>query len=163
MGISESTVREAVRRLDSLGCIRIEDRSRRGHVIRVLLPEEIEGMVPEAEASPEVDIESIDFFTERRLVRQLLEREAGRCFYCLKTVTPESCELDHVVPRAAMGSNGYRNIVCSCHDCNSTKQESTAEDFLRGLYRRSILSQSELAERLDALEELLAGNLRPEL
>lgn len=41
MGVAESSAREDLRKLNEPGCIRIEDRSRNGHLVRVLLPEEI--------------------------------------------------------------------------------------------------------------------------
>ena len=44
MGVAESSAREDIRSLNERGCIKIEDRSRNGHFVRVLLPEEIEGV-----------------------------------------------------------------------------------------------------------------------
>lgn len=45
-GISESTVRERIRALHEKGCIRIDDRSGKGHLLRVFLPGEVDGVVP---------------------------------------------------------------------------------------------------------------------
>jgi hypothetical protein len=71
--------------------------------------------------------------------------------------------LDHVLPRARMELNSYRNLVSSCVECNSRKGEKAAKDFLRSLYREQRLSASEFKGRLSALEALAAGKLRPEL
>src|SRR5207247_3048076 len=39
--MSDWKVREAVRLMDAKGCIRIEDRSTKGHTVHVLLPSEL--------------------------------------------------------------------------------------------------------------------------
>ena len=59
------------------------------------------------------------------------------------------------------GNNSYRNIVAACHKCNTRKQGSESEDFLRDLYRKGLLSESEIEGRLSALEALRNGDLRP--
>jgi len=161
--ISESTVRDSIRALHERGCIQIVERSRQGHLIRVSLPEEIGGVIPEAAQEIEIKIEELDFFSSRRFVGALIARENGRCFYCLKAVRPEVCELDHVQPRANGNDNSYRNIVVACHGCNTTKQASPAQDFVRALYRKGVLSQEELTARLNALENLAAGKIRPNM
>jgi 5-methylcytosine-specific restriction endonuclease McrA len=163
IGVAESSVREDIRALHDRGCIRIEDKSRNGHLVRVLLPSEIPGVVPETVSPEEVDLESIDFFENRRYVAELLAREDGRCFYCMKGIRAESCELDHVVSQAISRNNSYRNIACSCHECNTTKQAQAPADFVRGLYRRGVLSQAELENRLAALDLLQSGKLKPDL
>ena len=71
--------------------------------------------------------------------------------------------LDHVVPRARLGCNSYRNLVSSCIECNSQKGEKAADDFLRRLYREGHLNASELGARLRALDDLASGKLRPSL
>jgi 5-methylcytosine-specific restriction endonuclease McrA len=37
--------------------------------------------------------------------------------------------LDHVIPRAQLGPNSYRNLVTCCLECNSRKGEHPADDF----------------------------------
>ena len=107
-------------------------------------------------------MEFLDFFSNRRFVAALLAREDSRCFYCLKGIRTESCELDHVISQANGRDNSYRNIACSCHECNTTKQSQAAADFVRSLYRKGVLSQPELEHRLAALEQLRAGKLVPD-
>jgi len=162
LALSDSSVREDIRSLGEKGCIRIEDRSRKGHLVRVLLPEEIEGVIPTAAPAPAVDLERLDFFTGRRFVGVLLDREGHRCFYCLNSISAETCELDHVVSRANGADNTYRNIVASCHDCSTTKQASAPAAFLRTLYRKNRLTSAELKERLAALEQLQSGKRMPD-
>lgn len=162
IGVAESSVREDVRALHERGCLVIEDRSRNGHLLRVLLPSDIPGVVPETRPEVQIDIASMDFFSNRRFLSVLLAREDGRCFYCLKSIRAESCELDHVSCQANGKDNSIRNIVCSCYECNTTKQAQPAADFVRSLYRKGVLSQPELENRLSALEQLTAGNLLPD-
>jgi len=162
IGVAESSVREDIRALHDRGCIRIEDKSRNGHLVRVLLPSEIPGVVPQAPPHEELDLESIDFFENRRYVAALLAREDERCFYCMKGIRSESCELDHVESQAISRNNSYRNIACSCHECNTTKQAQAPSDFVRSLYRKGILSQAELENRLAALALLQSGRLIPD-
>lgn len=138
LGLSHSSVRESIREMDQKGCIKI-DRTRQGHFIRVLLPDEIEGILLTETLQEEVDLESLDFFQERRYVDQLIARENGAFFYCLRRIRPDNCELDHGVPTSLKGDSSYRNIVASCHQCNTTKQGRTGEDFLRLLYRDGVL------------------------
>ena len=161
LNIAESTAREDLRDLHAKGCIRIEERSRVGHLVRVMLPRELDGVVVEAEPTQTVDIETLDFFTDRRFLEALLVRENGRCFYCLRSLRKETCQLDHVTPQVAARDNSYRNIVAACHECNTQKQGLEGADFVRTLYRRGVVSQPELGDRLEAIEKLRSGHLVP--
>ena len=78
-GFSASKVRDSIRSMHSKGCLAVDERSRRGHVIRIYLPAEIDGLIQEA---PEVvaDIDTIDFYTNRKYLTPLLKPEEGRCF-----------------------------------------------------------------------------------
>jgi len=153
--------RKSLREMHAKGCIRIDERSRRGHVVSVLLPSEIAGIRPETKQAEPLDIETIDFFNNREYMPAIIERENGRCFYCLRQLSSGNCELDHVIPQVNGIDNSYRNIVSTCHECNTTKQGRSGEDFVRGLYRDGLLSQAESKDRLAALESLRAGELMP--
>lgn len=71
--------------------------------------------------------------------------------------------LDHVIPRAQLGPNSYRNLVSSCLECNSRKGERPAGDFMRSLYREGRVTGAELIRGLQSLKDLAAGKLRPSL
>ncbi len=168
IGRSTGPARDAVRRLVELGALRLVERSKAGYVVEVRLPEEIRAARPDsigandAGRAPQAgNIEEMDFLQNRALRQTIHAREGGRCFYCLRQVTPTVKCLDHVVPRAARGGNSYRNLVSCCLECNTNKGERPAEDFLRRLYREHRLSTADLADRLRALEALAAGKLRP--
>lgn len=157
-GMSEMKARESLRSMDKKGCIRIEDRNRKGHVVRVLLPDEID-RVRDVPVEGVVNLDDVDFYTDRRHLPAILRRDKDECFYCGRSVNPKTVVLDHVVADANGGDNSHRNIVSSCHECNSRKQATAADDFMRSLYRRGVLSQDELPTRLDLLARLAAGEL----
>ncbi|MGC1416537.1 MAG: HNH endonuclease signature motif containing protein, partial [Candidatus Acidiferrum sp.] len=164
--------RDAVRRLAAQGVLRLVERnSMAGHVVEVRLPDEVRGMRAKAavrarEAARKLaatDIEELDFFKTTELRRAIHARERGRCFYCLRRVAPRSKCLDHVVPRARVGCNSYRNLVSACMACNAQKGERPAEEYLRWLFREHRLGAAELRGCFEALELLAAGKLRPAL
>src|SRR5712691_7618489 len=166
--LSHNPARWAVRRLIAHGALRLVERSKAGHVVEVLLPEEIRATRPRkvrrgARPLPRgVDFE-LDFLKNRVLRHALHVRERGRCFYCLRRLTPLIRCLDHVVPRVSFGSNSYRNLVSCCLQCNSQKRDRPAGDFLRWLYRERRLTAAELTARLRALDALASGKLPPAL
>jgi 5-methylcytosine-specific restriction endonuclease McrA len=161
--LSDFKVREVLRSLHAKGCVRIEDRSRIGHLVSVFLPSEIQGLRRQSEEDATIDLASLDFFTGRRYVRALLARENNSCFYCLKAITVETCELDHLVPQAEKIDHSFRNVVASCHNCNKTKGSSSASDFVRQRYRSGVLSEEDLQNRLAALEAVQSGTLIPDV
>lgn len=159
--ISDIKVREVIRSLHAKACVRIEDRSRNGHLIHVLLPTEIPGLSRPA-VEPAVDnVAALDFFSGRRYVLALLARENSACFYCLRAIAAETCELDHLIPQAEKIDNSFMNVVCSCHNCNKAKGYQQATSFLRDRYRANLLSEEELQNRLTTLEAVQSGCLVP--
>lgn len=162
--------RRAVRGLIAKGALRLAERNGKGHLVEVLLPEEIRGVCAgkitaggaNREAGAE-NIEKVDFLATRALRLAIHAREGGHCFYCLRRLSPSMRCLDHVAPQARGGSNSYRNLVSACGECNSRKGEMRAEDFLRWLYREGRFTGGELTGRLRALKSLAAGKLCPQL
>jgi len=150
--VSGFAARKAVRRLIGKGALRLAERSRAGHVVKVRLPEEIRSLgagkiaaCAPARLPSAANIEKADFLETRALRQAIHAREGGVCFYCLRRLRPMVRCLDHVVPRVRGGRNGYRNLVSSCAECNSQKRERRAEDFLRWLCREGRLSAGELS------------------
>ena len=173
LGLSNGPVRQAVRRLDELGALRLLERSKTGHLVEMRLPENIRAIRPhENGASMAVDaageppapaLETTDFLKTWALRKAIHDRERGACFYCLRRTPANVKCLDHVVPRARFGRNSYRNLVSCCIECNTHKGDRPAPDFLRTLYRQGRLTPAELDTRLSALKDLAAGKLRPSL
>ena len=92
--LSGGPVREAVRRLATNGALRLLERSRKGHLIEVRLPEEIRAAVPHRVGSRPAPrsaslgsladaLEETDFLQNRSLRQYIHARERGYCFYCL--------------------------------------------------------------------------------
>jgi len=168
LGLSNGPVRQAVRRLDELGALRLLERSKTGHLVEMRLPEQIRALRPgrngaskAAEEPPASNLETTDFLKTWALRKTIHDRERGACFYCLRR-TPANVQcLDHVVPRARFGRNSYRNLVSCCLECNTRKGDRPARDFLRTVYRLGRLTPAELDGRLRALQALAAGKLRP--
>jgi len=161
LGISDFKAREVLRSLHSKGCIKIQDKSRKGHEVRVFLPSEIN--LPQDPVAPPLDLESVDFYSGRQYLDALIVRENNECFYCLRQVARENCELDHLNPLAGGTDHSYRNVVVSCHECNKLKQDKRGEDYLRALFRRNLLSDADLEDRMRAVEALRSGQLVPKL
>lgn len=158
------------------GALRLVECSHGGHVAEVRLPEEILALHPAKPAAadqpekrkrgkswpaPDVNLEEEDFMHTSVLRHAIHAREVGRCFYCLRLLTPSMKCIDHVVPRARSGNNSYRNLVSSCRECNMQKGQCRADDFLRSLFRERQLTTVELGARLRALDALASGKLKP--
>jgi len=168
LGLSNGPVRQAVRRLDELGALRLLERSKTGHLVEMRLPEQIRAVRTGKNGGswdpgdpPASALETTDFLKTWALRKTIHDRERGACFYCLRR-TPANVQcLDHVVPRVRFGRNSYRNLVSCCIECNTRKNDRPAPDFLRTLYRQGRLTPAELDTRLRALKDLAAGKLRP--
>jgi 5-methylcytosine-specific restriction endonuclease McrA len=178
LGLSIGPVRQAVRRLDELGALRVLKRGKTGHLVEMRLPEKIRairlgkngasmamgmGATGAAGEPPASTLETADFLKTWALRKAIHDRERGACFYCLRRTPAHVHGLDHVVPRVRFGRNSYRNLVSCCLECNSRKGDRPARDFLRTLYRQGRLTSAELDTRLRALKDLAAGKLRPQI
>src|SRR6266404_4276100 len=178
LGLSIGAARQAVRRLDELGALRVLERSKSGHLAEMRLPEKIRAIRPGKNGAPIASgavglgaageppastLETTDFLKTWALRKAIHDRERGACFYCLRRTLANVRCLDHVVPRVRFGRNSYRNLVSCCIECNTRKGDRPAPDFLRTLYRQGRLTPAELDGRLRALKDLAAGKLRPVL
>lgn len=165
VGITEFTARDRLRKLNSKGCIKIEEVTKVGVRVSILIPNEIENCVKSNDSNDliEINIEDVDFYNDLRFRELILNRENNECFYCLKKIKRENYVLDHLISQVNYGNNSYKNIVASCHECNSIKSGKNGDDFIRTLYRKGILSLNELEKKLELIEKLINGELKPEL
>jgi 5-methylcytosine-specific restriction endonuclease McrA len=109
-------------------------------------------------------MDDLDFYNTPELRDLILHRENRACFYCLKALDAGRYTLDHVAAQSGPTTDhSYRNVVACCFDCNSQKQATNAEDFLRRLYRKGLLDADEHARRVEVLRALAAGQLVPDL
>jgi hypothetical protein len=158
--MSESTTDKKVQSLQAKGCIKILGTERNGRRLRLSLPSEILGLITASPNPKELDIDNIDFFEVSANRALILDREGNRCFYCLRNIDSNNYVIEHVVSRP-IGDNSYRNLVAACLQCNNRKGPTSAEDFMRTLYREGFLSTTELEDRLSHLEQLKSGKLKP--
>ncbi len=131
----------------------------RGTRVRIKLPDEIPGLISEYEPMRTPSLEELDFYEIQENQALIFRREDSRCFYCSLELDEHNRVLDHVF--RPKGDNSYRNLVAACKSCNSQKDNLPAEDFVRHLYRKGRLNEVELEQRLGALQQLAAGNLKP--
>jgi hypothetical protein len=161
--MSEGSAYKKLQSLQSKGCIKIISSERAGSRIRLNLPDEMQGIIPPTPLqNPPQTIEEMDFFTVPENRSLILEREDHHCFYCLCALTAENYVIEHVISRPE-GNNSYRNVVAACRKCNNRKDNSSAEDYLRILYRESFLSTADLQNRIEKLVMLKNGEIKPSL
>jgi hypothetical protein len=160
--MSEHTCYDKLRSLQQKGCLEVLGTERAGTRLRVLLPAEIAGVVPPVEQRRELSLDELDFFNvpEHRLA--ILEREQRKCFYCLRALKPTTFVIEHVESRPN-GTNAYWNVVAACRSCNNRKGAVAAEEYLRILYRDSLLSPDDFGARRQALEALRRRELKPSI
>jgi 5-methylcytosine-specific restriction endonuclease McrA len=137
--------RRAVRGLAAKDALRLAERSRAGHVVKVRLPEEIRSLGANKIAACVAvrgasvgNLEKTDFLGTRALRQAIDAREDGRCFYCLRRLTPAVRCPDHVVARVRGGRNGYRNLVSACAECDSQNGERGPRIFSAGSGARGV-------------------------
>ena len=160
LNCSKTLVKSRLKTLQQKGIIEVVRKGWSGTRLRVLLPKEISGALLEEEHE-HIDIENIDFFNDPKYRSSIFERENGKCFYCLRLLSDEDYGLDHVTPQTDEGGDSYRNVVAACHSCNSSKGSRTAENHIRNLYQRRIVSDEVLEDRIDRLNKLKKGILKP--
>ncbi len=160
--MSEGTAYGKLASLQQKGCITVIRTTHTGRLLRLHLPSEIPGLRKAITPEPEVNLESMDFFNVPENRRLLLQREGFRCFYTLRSLEDDNFVVEHVVSRPD-GDNSYRNCVAASREANNRKGASTAEDFLRRLFREGFLNEAEFQERQHALAQLKSGLLKPTL
>lgn len=161
--MSQGSAYKRLASLEARGCITVVQTEHKGTRIRLHLPKEIAGIVPASQPPPaEIDLESVDFYNDAQNRLAILKRENFRCFYTLKQIDANSFVVDHVISRPG-GNNSYRNVVAASREANNRKGATSAEDFVRQLFREGFLSEQELASRLKALTDLRTGALKPSL
>ncbi len=160
--MSEGSAYLKLTSLQAKGCVEIVRTTHTGRVLHLRLPSEIPGVIPSPISEVEPDIEEMDFFNvpENRLL--LLKRENYRCFYTLQHLDESNFVVEHIVSRPN-GGNGYRNCVAASREANNKKGATSADDFLRRLFREGYLSETEFQDRVIQLGLVKAGELKPTL
>jgi len=160
--MSEGTCYEKLESLVFKGFVERLGTEWAGTRLRLRLPTEIPGLISSPTVPEPLDVEQMDFFDVPVNRQLILEREGRRCFYCLRKLDDQNYVIEHVQSRP-VGTNNYRNVVAACRQCNNRKSASSADDWLRTLYRDGYLGTPEFEERLSHLQQLKAGLLKPSL
>lgn len=76
--------------------------------------------------------------TKPRIQKYMLWEEAGKvCLYCGRSIEEEQClngddmEVEHIIPKSVLYDDSYGNKTCACHECNQTKGNRTALEYIR--------------------------------
>lgn len=90
-----------------------------------------------------------------QLKRQLLEKQADRCYWCGEEICL-SATIEHIHPRSRGGTDATDNLAMACHQCNQMKANMTASEFVKHIlhvFRRFLMSpgftESREKERTD--------------
>lgn len=158
--MSENTAYVKLASLAEKGCVEILDTERSGRRIRLNLPNEIPGIIPSKTKMAQPNIDESDFFQHEKNRLLILDRENHQCFYCLRELNENNYVIEHVTSRPE-GNNSYRNVVAACRECNNRKGNTPVEDFVRELYRGGFLTAQDLKDRIQKLEQLWRGDLKP--
>lgn len=78
---------------------------------------------------------------------EVFKRDKFTCGYCGKHPPDVLLEVDHIVPRAAGGSDDMSNLVTACWECNSGKSDRLLEEGTAPTVARATVDS--LRERLE--------------
>jgi len=158
--MSEGTAYSKLTSLEEKGCLEILRTTHTGRELKLHLPNEIAGVIPPEVIESEPDLESMDFYSDQNNKLLLLKRENYLCFYTLQKLDKNNFVVEHVVSRPE-GNNSYRNCVAASREANNIKGATSAEDFLRKLFRDRFLTYAQFEDRLQHLTKLQNGELKP--
>lgn len=158
--LSENTVLARLRTLARKSCVKIVERSFRGHFVEVLTPAEVLSVCRQA-ASEGRPTEVLTTLKSRKLRAAIFKRDRHICFYCLRPLGPRFSTLDHIEPLCSGGEHLPHNLVACCFDCNSRKHLLSATDFLRVLRRERRFTRQEFRARLKALRSIQVRHSKP--
>ncbi len=120
-------VTELLNALEMKGCITIGDTTRDGTLYKVRLPHEIPA-ARERMAAAKVPSQSLNYYRDPILRKELFERDKWTCRYCGERVSADNATLDHFVPVSKEGSDAPENLVTCCLMCNAIKSGKTYEE-----------------------------------
>lgn len=59
---------------------------------------------------------------------EIFKRDGFTCRYCGRRAPDVLLELDHIIPRAAGGTDDLENLITSCSDCNRGKSDRLLDE-----------------------------------
>ena len=93
-------------------------------------------------------------------IRQMYEDQGGVCAYCEAPLNGVF-EVEHMVPLAKGGGNGWDNIAITCKTCNKKKNAMTTVQFFtwRGLLEAATLPQERPKPDASRREQATVGEV----
>lgn len=87
---------------------------------------------------------------------EVFKRDRFTCAYCGNHPPDVLLEVDHVIPRAAGGTDEMNNLVTACWDCNRGKSDKLLDEAGRPTVgRRTVAALQERLDQAKAYMELL--------
>ncbi len=86
---------------------------------------------------------------------EIFKRDRFTCSYCGRTPPNVLLEVDHIIPRAAGGTDDIENLTTSCWDCNRGKAGNLLEEGSAPAISRKAVQ--EIEERLAQAEAYAAA------
>lgn len=86
---------------------------------------------------------------------EVFKRDQFTCQYCGKHPPDVLLEADHVIPRAAGGSDAIENLTTACADCNRGKADRLLEEGAPTVTRAKVDDLRERVEQASAYAELV--------
>lgn len=62
--------------------------------------------------------------------KQIYRKTNGCCYLCGEFVDFDSFEIEHKIPLAKGGTNDFENLFCSCHCCNTMKNNIYPQELM---------------------------------
>lgn len=93
----------------------------------------------------------------------IYERDNKICAYCgIECSADENANhgisLDHIKPRSKGGTNSPKNLVVSCRGCNSTRQDTPIEKWLKQVNRDMLIIELRISKQINhSLKRKLAN------
>lgn len=150
---SEGVIYRKFNSLASKGFIKILASESNGTRVMAILPEELPNIINLHTNEKETILEDIDFFIVTENREAIIIRKNYRYFYCEANLDKNNCAMEHVISRPE-GNNSYKNIVIACRACNNIKGDTYVNQFLRSLYRKNIITQTEFETKLENLKKV---------
>lgn len=89
---------------------------------------------------------------------EVFKRDRFTCAYCGRTPPEVLLEADHIVPKAAGGSDDITNLITSCQTCNRGKSARLLEEGSAPVVgRASVEEMQERIEQAKAYVEAVTG------
>lgn len=88
---------------------------------------------------------------------EIFKRDNFTCSYCGKRPPDVLLEVDHIIPRAAGGSDDADNLTTACWECNSGKSDRLLDEGTSpAVTRRSLEDAQERADQARAYAEAIS-------